>query len=123
MHLSNPLAEFSDRRGRLVTLFNDARWVEANYIESQADIVRGHHYHRETCEMVFMLDGEVDVYFVNVHTGKKQRTTLKPGQLICIDPYEAHAFRTKTFGRWLNFLSVAFDVKNPDCFKFHVNLE
>ena len=120
MRLHKPLAEFVDDRGRLVTLFNDARWVEANYLESRADVVRGNHYHRHTHEMVFMLEGEVEIHVVNVQTGQEKRTRLKPGELICIEPYEAHAFRSKTFGRWLNFLSVAYDAANPYCTRLEI---
>lgn len=122
MRFGTPLEEYRDPRGRLVTLFNDGCWVEANYIESRAGIVRGNHYHQRTREMVFMLDGEVDIQLVNVRTGQKKQVRLTPGQVIRIEPFEAHAFRTRTAGRWLNFLSIAFDAGNPDCTRFDVDV-
>jgi dTDP-4-dehydrorhamnose 3,5-epimerase-like enzyme len=53
-----PYQTFQDERGELVGLINQMHWEEFNYIESRAGSVRGNHYHKETQELFFIIEGE-----------------------------------------------------------------
>ena len=117
MQSSVPVHIYQDERGRLVTLFNQGEWKEVNYIETDANVERGNHYHTRLREMVFMIEGEVQVSIEHVQTGAKREITLRQGDMITIDPYELHTFRTQSRGSWLNFLSEPFDHNNPDVFR------
>jgi dTDP-4-dehydrorhamnose 3,5-epimerase-like enzyme len=114
MRVEKPLGQHQDARGRLVTLFNQGTWPEANYIETQPNVVRGNHYHQSTHEMVFMIEGEVDVYLRRLDTGEQTHVVLRPGDIFYIEPFEVHAFETRTYCRWLNFLSQPFNQAAPD---------
>jgi dTDP-4-dehydrorhamnose 3,5-epimerase-like enzyme len=114
MHRMTAVFSYDDQRGSLTTLFNAGGWQEANYIETRANVLRGGHYHTQTREMVFMIDGEVEVTVEHLTTQARQRHMLRQGELLVIEPYDLHSFRTLTDCRWLNFLSHPFDQADPD---------
>lgn len=102
-----------DTRGRLVGLINEGSWEEFNYLETQAGQVRGNHYHRDTWEVFFIIEGEIEV--VTQIPGQVETSmTLHPGDVLMIEPGERHTFHCITTTRWINALSKRFEQDNPD---------
>lgn len=112
------------RRYRPAELHHDARgwfwgitrenWAEVNYIETAANQVRGNHYHRHTRELFFIISGEVEVTVEHLETGDRHELHLEKGDLLLVEPFEVHTFRTATAAAWLNMLSEALDPESPD---------
>jgi dTDP-4-dehydrorhamnose 3,5-epimerase-like enzyme len=118
-----PAFSHTDSRGILTTIFNDGKWPEVNYLESRANIVRGGHYHQRTEEMVFIIEGQVEVIIENINTRAKHTCVLGKGETLIIEPLESHTFRTLTYCRWLNFLSHPYDHAKPDVHTLAPNAE
>jgi len=56
-----PYFLFEDERGFLKGLINFGNWHEINLIYSQANSIRGNHYHKETEEIFIILEGKIKV--------------------------------------------------------------
>lgn len=117
MDLVKPIYLFSDSRGIIKTIFHDGQWKEANYIETREGIVRGGHYHRLTREMVYIIEGEVKVDIKDINVGLCKYYNLCSGDMIVIEPYELHTFRTLKDSKWLNFLTIPFNHEQPDTYR------
>jgi quercetin dioxygenase-like cupin family protein len=113
-----PYVAREDARGRLVGLLNEGTWEEFNYLETHAGHIRGNHYHADTTEVFFILDGEIDIEILQ-KDGESIRDRLVAGDLLLIEPGETHTFHCLTHTRWINALSKRFDLENPDIHPGH----
>ena len=102
-----------DGRGRLLGLMNEGIWEEFNFLETKAGQVRGNHFHRETREVFFIIEGEVEVV-IKIPGQPEIGLNLHDGDLIRLEPGETHTFHWRSNTRWINILSKRFDQKNPD---------
>ena len=94
-------------------------WIrEINYIETTADQIRGNHYHTETREMFFVIEGRVRVAVHNIQTGEKEEHIFEKGDIFMIYPYEVHTFYTLTDAKWINMLSKPIQECNPDFHRY-----
>ncbi len=57
--------EFSDQRGQLKQLVHGG-WKQVNVLVTNAGVVRGVHYHKDSREAFYLISGSVDVKFKNV---------------------------------------------------------
>ena len=57
-----PDFEFSDQRGNLNQLVHDG-WKQINVLKTNAGVVRGVHYHKQSKEAFYLISGSVDVKF------------------------------------------------------------
>lgn len=117
MRLKESFFELEDNRGRIFCIFKNQNWKELNFIETKEGMIRGEHYHKKTQEMVYVIDGEIELTIQNILTNEKNTLTLQKDAMVIIDPYELHTFKTMTDSRWINMLSIIYDHKNPDVFK------
>ena len=62
-----PDFEFSDTRGALVQLVHEG-YEQVNVLTTRAGVTRGGHYHKETAEAFFVVDGRVTVGLSPIHT-------------------------------------------------------
>lgn len=109
-----PYITREDARGKLIGLMNSGSWEEFNYLETCAGQVRGNHYHRNTWEVFFIIEGEVEVVTqVSGQVGTSS-ITLHSGDVLMIEPGERHTFHCITATRWINALSKRFEQDNPD---------
>lgn len=108
----------SDDRGTIEGLVNFGTWEEVNVITSEPGVERGGHYHKETVELFFILDGEIEVTLQNTDEGRpvgeSQSTTVSQGAVFMIPPGAIHLFKPLKQSRWINILSKKIDPKNPD---------
>lgn len=89
-------------------------WAEVNYIETAANQLRGNHYHRHTRELFFIISGQIEVTIEDLHSRERKSLLLEKGDLLLVEPFEVHTFRTVTEAAWLNMLSAVLDPERPD---------
>ena len=83
---------------------------------------RGNHYHTETWEVFFIIDGRVRVVVYNINRENKEEHFFEKGDLFFIEPYEVHTFSTLTDAKWINMLSKPLKEENPDFRRYEVPL-
>ena len=118
-NLVPPYFYYVDHRGKLVGVFQGLKWEEINYIESTNGSVRGNHYHKETREGFFLIDGKIRVTLVDNAKGSKRIFVSKKGDAMVIDPNIMHTFEMLENSRWINMLSKPLESQKKD---IHVNL-
>ena len=104
-----------DQRGLIRGITQDC-WHEINYVETCAGGIRGGHYHKETHELFYILDGMVNIVIRNTQTGDVSNFTATTGEIILIEPFEHHTFTARVATRWLNMLSIPHNPQQPDFF-------
>jgi len=109
-----PYKNEKDSRGLFKGLINSGTWEEINFIETEAGITRGGHYHKDTVELFFILDGDIEVTISKTNSIERQKYPVSSGQIILIEPNEIHFFRCLTRCRWINVLSKKIDEIDPD---------
>lgn len=118
MRVLEPYMMHTDPRG-LVCGVTRQEWIrEVNYVETVTGEVRGNHYHRETLEMFFIIDGRVRVSVRDVRTGETDERVFTKGDIFLVEPYELHTFRILADAKWINMLSKPVEGTNPD---FHAS--
>lgn len=107
-----------DDRGALEGLVNFGEWRELNLVTSRAGAVRGNHYHLTTRELFIILDGEIRVAVQSVEDGRLvgpvEERTVRPGDVVLVEPLANHTFTIVRDARWINVLSSRIDPANPD---------
>jgi quercetin dioxygenase-like cupin family protein len=81
----------SDARGDIIDILRNSVIEYATLITSKRGAVRANHYHEQTFQYVYLLDGRMRV--VSQMPGEQpEEVILKKGDLIVNVPYERHAF-------------------------------
>jgi dTDP-4-dehydrorhamnose 3,5-epimerase-like enzyme len=109
-----------DSRGSFEGLINRGVWREFNLITSFAGVKRGGHYHKESDELFFIIEGEIVVHAQRVTVGKLagplEVFNFAQGDVFIIDKMVHHIFYIREPSRWINALSIVFDENHPDIF-------
>jgi Uncharacterized conserved protein, contains double-stranded beta-helix domain len=106
-----------DKRGFLWGIVNSGEWKEINYVETVQNEIRGGHYHKHTEELFFIISGVIEVTVRNLQNEEFHSFVAEKGDVFIVEPYELHEFRCLETSKWINVLSKAFDVKQPDFWK------
>lgn len=81
-----------DERGFLYQLCRNG-WKQVNVSKTAAGTFRGGHYHKETKEAFFIVEGEVEL---TLEKDQKVETyTFKDGDFFVLLPYALHSFNFK----------------------------
>ena len=107
---------FSDGRGSIENISAGEPWREINRFSSEAGSVRGGHYHKESVELIFILDGKVEVEVRDVKTGEAKTFSMGKDEGIIVYPYEAHKVRILEKSTWINALTKEYNQKKPDIY-------
>ena len=75
---------------------------------------RGGHYHKETKELFFFIEGEIKITIEHLKKKQKQELTVHKGDILMVEPFEVHTFEIIKDAKWINILSVPMDKKDPD---------
>jgi dTDP-4-dehydrorhamnose 3,5-epimerase-like enzyme len=82
---------FQDHRGEIIDVLQKGHIEYATIIRSRKDAVRANHYHKETYQYLFVLEGKLRA--VSQMPGEKPtEAILVANDLILSVPYERHAF-------------------------------
>ena len=107
-----------DKRGEFLGLINEGNWQEVNFVKTQADTMRGGHFHIKTNEIIFLLTGKVRVELCECNDfDKKHSFTLNAGEGIKIPPYTFHTFSYLEDSTHIQMLDIPFDPENQDIHK------
>jgi dTDP-4-dehydrorhamnose reductase len=106
--LLSPYFYFVDGRGKIIGVFQGLKWEEINYIESIKGSVRGTHYHKETIEGFFLINGKVKVTLVDMAKNSKRTFVANKGSILIINPHILHTFEMLEDSQWINLLSKPF---------------
>jgi dTDP-4-dehydrorhamnose 3,5-epimerase-like enzyme len=113
-----PYMDRSDSRGSMRGLLDFGRWEEANMFFSEANMVRGNHYHRATTEAFIMLEGRVEITLQRVEesepVGEIRKVTAQAGDVFLIEPGTCHRFEILEPTKWINLLDRKLDPDAPD---------
>jgi dTDP-4-dehydrorhamnose 3,5-epimerase-like enzyme len=115
----------TDERGSIEGLINQGTWKELNIISSDAGVVRGNHYHKNTRELFIILEGEIEVRTQRVSNGHPAGTLsvyhVKAGDVFLVEPMTNHVFTPRAFSKWINALSEPVDKEHPDFYRVEPN--
>lgn len=106
-NLVQPYFYHVDQRGMIVGVFRGLKWEEINYIESIKGSVRGNHYHKETTEGIFVIDGKIKVTLVDLAKRSQRTFTAEKGATLIIHPNILHTFEMLNDSKWINMLSIS----------------
>ncbi len=85
-----PDFRFRDERGSLVQLVHSG-YEQINVLTTKAGVVRGKHYHKETEEAFFVVDGRVTVVFER--DNERQTVCFVKDDFFCIYPWVRHTMQ------------------------------
>ena len=101
--------KYSDDRGSIEGLINVGNWNEINYIRSQANSIRGNHYHKKYLELFIIIKGKIEVEFQKVNseklTGDIEKEIFLEGSVFMVNPMVNHTFHVIEDSEWINVLS------------------
>jgi len=106
----------SDHRGKFIEVWRGDNWREMNFFTINAGHTRGAHYHKETRELFFLVEGELEIRLVDIRTGSESVFRCGEGEIVTIDPYQLHYLNALRESKVISCLSLPFDEKNPDMF-------
>ncbi len=111
--------EIPDKRGSFLGLINFGNWKEINIICSEANTVRGDHYHKNTDELFLILEGKIKITLQKVLDNKvldneKKTFDVQEGDVFLIKKNVNHIFETIEYSKWINVLSQKLNIDNTD---------
>ena len=112
--ITKPFHRYIDERGEILGIINTNTWEESNIIFSKKGSVRGKHYHKDTLELIFLIDGEIRIKLVDLRSNVKKSVLLKKNQTLLIEKFVYHEFEIIKKSKWINLLSKKFDKEKPD---------
>ena len=88
----------SDARGSIRDIFVSSPKDHCSIITFTPDAVRANHFHKESTQYTYVIDGEILMATRVVDqngepAGEVEQVVLGPGDLVTHPPYHAHAFR------------------------------
>jgi len=108
--------EHRDRRGKFIEVWRGEDWREMNFFTINKGFARGGHYHKETKELFFVVEGECEMRLIDVRTGRESTFRLEPDDIVVVDPYELHYLTALRESKIVSLLSLPHDERNPDLF-------
>lgn len=110
-----PYFSYYDKRGGIRGIVQDhGKWEEINYVEAVQWAVRGGHYHKDTCEGFYIIEGKIRVETQSLDSDNKNIFMVEKGDIFFIEPYTLHTFYMIENSQWINFLSKAMKVGHKD---------
>jgi dTDP-4-dehydrorhamnose 3,5-epimerase-like enzyme len=116
-NLKPPYYYFADTRGIFLGIIQDQEWKEINYIESKKGSIRGNHYHKETVECFFIIDGKIRVTLVDLITNSKKVFIVGKGSIFIVKPNTLHTFEVLEDSKWINMLSKPLKSEPKDFYR------
>jgi len=93
MELTQLHPDVIDSRGTILDILTETPIEHVTLITSGKSVVRGHHYHKETVQWIYVLSGRLKS-LTQVEGEPVMSTLLEPGHLLKTDKLERHALIT-----------------------------
>lgn len=91
MNVETPAVAFEDHRGKIIDIVKKIDFEYATIITSTKGAVRANHYHKETIQYLYVLNGRLRGV-VQMPGQPASEKILTQGDMVVNEPYEAHAF-------------------------------
>jgi dTDP-4-dehydrorhamnose 3,5-epimerase-like enzyme len=89
-----PLELFKDDRGIITDIFYKEDIHHVAQIDSEPNVIRGNHYHKETTQHMLMISGSMEYWYKNVESDEEPKVVLlKKGDLVSTPPLEIHTLK------------------------------
>ena len=89
-----PLEMFEDERGKILDIFYKEDIQHVAQIDSQPNVIRGNHFHKETTQHMLMISGSMEYWYKKVDSNEKPKMVhLKKGDLVSTPPFEIHTLK------------------------------
>ncbi|WP_166371110.1 cupin domain-containing protein [Psychromonas sp. SA13A] len=108
-----------DERGVIKGICNHLKIEEINFVKSEANIIRGGHYHKDTQELFYIINGEVEVEIQDLKGNVLSSDRFISGDIFVIEPYELHTFKVLVQSCWINALTKKFSLDSPDIYQLN----
>tara|TARA_B100000900_G_scaffold221765_1_gene188229 strand:+ start:139 stop:516 length:378 start_codon:yes stop_codon:yes gene_type:complete len=93
MIIKNIGLNFEDDRGTISDIILNERIDYVTIITNQKGAIRGNHYHKETVQFLYVLEGSVLVASQKKNNNIEEKILIK-GDLLFNEAYEAHAIKS-----------------------------
>jgi dTDP-4-dehydrorhamnose 3,5-epimerase-like enzyme len=91
MNIQHIKLTFEDSRGTITDIVEQIDFNGATIISSKAGSIRGNHYHKESVQYIYVLEGKM--LSRSKKMGEKlTEVVVKKGDLVSHEKYEAHMF-------------------------------
>jgi quercetin dioxygenase-like cupin family protein len=91
MNVETPAIAIEDHRGKIIDIVKKTDFEYATIITSTKGAVRANHYHKETIQYLYVLNGRLRSV-VQMPGQPASEKILAQGDMVVNEPYEAHAF-------------------------------
>ena len=92
MQIQRVPVSFEDGRGQIIDILKNEVVEYATIITSRKGAVRGNHFHKDTYQHLYVLDGKLRVV-VQMPGEQPQEAILERGDIVVNVPLERHAFQ------------------------------
>lgn len=87
---------FEDERGAITDILTHVNIDAVTLISSAPQAVRANHFHKETTQWTYVIEGEVEYHFKKIGSEGQELQILTSGSLVCSEPWVAHAMKSRT---------------------------
>lgn len=102
MKVTNKKCVFEDERGKIIDILEKEVIEYVTLISSKKGAVRGNHYHKESVQYTFVLNGRLKL-LTQMHGGEIETMIIKAGDLVFTPPMEKHALIALTDSEFFVF--------------------
>ena len=93
-NITSPLEIHSDNRGSIADIFYNSKIDHVAIINSEPNVIRGNHYHKETTQHILVTKGSLEYWYKNINSNSKvMMERVLVGDLITTPPNEIHALK------------------------------
>lgn len=120
---NDPLQVHVDLRGVIADVFYNAIIHHVAIINSEPNVIRGNHYHKESIQHILITSGELEYWYKPFDSNEPAKMYLtKVGDLISTPAYEIHALKiTENGNQFVVFTEGKRGGENYESDTFRVN--
>lgn len=90
--VEHPLEFHSDERGEIVDIFYNGNIDHVAVVDSQPNVVRGNHYHKDSTQHMLMTKGSLEYWWKPLGSSQPpEMIVAKVGDIVTTPPNEIHA--------------------------------
>jgi len=79
------------------------------FIELRPQTTRGNHYHNTKIEIIYVLEGDLELVVEDIRSKRRESTPLLPGDMAIIQTGVAHALNVLATGKAIEFSPARFN--------------
>ena len=98
-NVESPLEIHSDKRGSIADIFYNTKIDHVAIINSEPNVIRGNHYHKETTQHILITKGSLEYWHKKVKSDDASEMIIaNVGDLVSTPPFEIHALKIGSEG-------------------------